>query len=115
MGFTFHAAGLLDSFLMYFPTPSGAASLPGRIRHFGEDCLSPSTWLRIDSASSRAILFGTVAKFPEGRARAEMVLGTFAETKVPRLQGRNPASNHFPRKPFINQPSLKKDPTWVPD
>ncbi|MDT7042737.1 hypothetical protein [Candidatus Nitronereus thalassa] len=29
--------------------------------------------------------------YPQGRARADMVLGTFAETKVPRLQGRNPA------------------------
>ncbi len=31
---------------------------------------------------------------PEGRARANMVLGLFAETKGPRLQGRRPASNN---------------------
>jgi hypothetical protein len=40
-----------------------------------------------------AILIWPEAKVPQrGRSRAEVVLGPFAETKGPRLPGRNPAS-----------------------
>ncbi len=60
----------------------GGAAAPNRL--FGEGCLS--------GASSLAILFGAEAEGPpRGRARAEMVLGPFAETKGPRRRGRNPA------------------------
>ena len=63
----------------------GGAAAPNRL--LGEGCLS--------GASSLAILFGAEAEGPPwGRARAEMVLVPFAETKGTRLQGRNPASNN---------------------
>jgi len=63
--------------------PLGAAEPLSRIGLSGEGCLS--------RASSRAILFGTEAEEPPwGRARAEMVLGTFAETQVPRRAGAKP-------------------------
>ncbi len=69
----------------------GGAAGPNRL--LGEGCLS--------RASSLAILFGAEAEEPPwGRARAEMVLGPFAETKGPRLQGRNPASKKIPNFPF---------------
>ena len=59
----------------------GGAAAPNRL--FGEGCLS--------RASSLAILFGAeVEESPWGRARAKMVLGTFAETKVPRRVGTTP-------------------------
>ncbi len=61
----------------------GAAEPQPRIDVFGEGCLS--------GASSLAILFGAEAEEPPwGRARAKMVLGTFAETKVPRRAGAKP-------------------------
>ncbi len=77
----------------------GGGGGPNRL--FGEGCLSGEVALHL-GASSRAILFGTEAEEPggewwafdhslEGRAQARMVLVTFAETKVTRLQGRNPA------------------------
>ncbi len=56
----------------------GGAGAPNRL--LGEGCLS--------GASSLALLFGAQAEGPPwGRIRAEMVLGTFAETKVPRRAG----------------------------
>ena len=45
-----------------------------------------------------------------GRARAKMVWGTCAETKGPRLQGRNPASNNSPRDPFSKPTFVKEKP-----
>ncbi len=67
----------------------GGAGVPNRL--LGEGCLS--------GASSLAILFGTEAEEPwrtcseqdrRGRARANMVLVTFAETKVTRRAGATP-------------------------
>ncbi len=59
----------------------GGASVPNR--PLGEGCLS--------GASSLAILFGTEAEGPPwGRARAEMVLVPFAETKGTRRAGTKP-------------------------
>jgi len=84
----------------------GGAAAPNRL--FGEGCLSGASFL--------AILFGAEAEEPPwGRARAEMVLGPFTETKGPRLQGRNPASNNFPRNPFIKLTFVKKKAAWIPD
>ena len=63
----------------------GGAAAQNRL--LGEGCLSGASFL--------AILFGAEAEGPPwGRARAEMVLVPFAETKGTRLQGRNPASNN---------------------
>jgi len=49
-----------------------------------------------------------VAEAPEGRAQAEMVLGPFAETKRPCLQGRNPAYKISAREAFITQNFVKE-------
>ncbi len=68
----------------------GGASVPNRF--FGEGCLS--------GASSLAILIRYGGGRSVGPVRAKMVLGPFAETKGPRLQGRNPASNKIPNFPF---------------
>ena len=84
--------------IRYWPVarPSSAADTGGK----GAHCLSPSTWRRVDSASLRAAGVGEPRRAPEelapaeagGPATANMVLGPFAETKGPRLPGRNPAS-----------------------
>ncbi len=64
----------------------GGAGAPNRL--LGEGCLS--------GASSLALLFGAQAEGPPwGRIRAEMVLGTFAKTKVPRRAGAKPRINNF--------------------
>ena len=84
---------------MCFPA-LGAAELEPRIDFFGEDCLSPSgrTQDKLREFLSPLIRGGSGGTLENlflqdrrGRARAEMVLVTFAETKVTRLQGRNPA------------------------
>jgi len=78
------------------------------LKKTGRPGLSPSTNLRTSSASLRAagpVLskaegVGEPRRGPEelapaeagGHATANMVLATFAETKVARLPGRNPAS-----------------------
>lgn len=54
-----------------------------RIRKDGEHCLSV--------ASCAAAEFDEHRREPEGQRMGAMVLGAFAETKVPRLPGRNPA------------------------
>jgi hypothetical protein len=45
----------------------------------------------LSEASCAAAEFGEHRKEPERPCRANMVLGPFAETKGPRLPGRNPA------------------------
>ena len=70
----FHSVGI---------TAFGCGGAGGPNRLFGESCLS--------GASSLAILFGAEAEGPPwGRARAKMVLVTFAETKVTRRAGTKP-------------------------
>ena len=44
---------------------------------------------------------------PQGRARARMVFGPFAETKGPRLAGRNPA--YKKREVWIPAPRFRED------
>ena len=82
------------------------AAAPNRL--LGEGCLS--------GASSLAILFGAEAEEPAepapaeagGRARANMVLGTFAETKVPRRAGAKPGiQNILERKSHPNLTTVK--------
>ena len=63
----------------------GGAGAPNRL--LGEGCLSGKVALHL-GASSLAILFGAEAEGPPwGRARANMVLVPFAETKGTRRAG----------------------------
>jgi hypothetical protein len=99
-GFAFPIPYLNNGLDILVSPALGAAELEHRIDFFGEGCLS--------GASFRAILFGVEAEGPgrewgvfnhslEGRARARMVLGPFAETnslalRLPKgRRGRHPA------------------------
>ena len=69
--------------------PSGVAEKRSGLRRFGEHCLSEEVAVYL-GASCAAAGVREHRRGPEGHARAEMVLGTFAETKVPRRAGAKP-------------------------
>ena len=73
-----------DLSIMRLPWPGGLAAQCSRHREEGAQCLS--------AASLRAAGVGEPRGHPKGQATANMVLATFAETKVARPPGRNPAT-----------------------
>jgi hypothetical protein len=63
--------------------------------------------IRLDLLTACGLASGLFHHSLEGREGAEMVLGTFAETKVPRRRGRNPAIKNQSKAGDLNFGSVK--------
>ena len=80
----------------------GVAEPCSRLRRFGGALSERSEFAPSPESANRA---GN----PKGHDRANMVLGPFAETKGPRLPGRNPAS----RKNLVGKKKMFQRPTFT--
>ena len=81
----FLVISFVHPFFSSFPWPCGVAEQCSRHRGKGAQCLSVASLRDAGGLANRA---GN----PKGHTTANMVLGPFAETKGPRLPGRNPAT-----------------------
>ena len=83
------------------PWPCGMAEQCSQLRKKGAHCLSVADFRAAEVGNPRRAAEELAPAEAGGHATANMVLATFAETKVARLPGRNPANTKVHLDPVV--------------